>query len=488
MIDAIVTGRSLPALQTALDLAEVGLRVAVLNDAATPNTVKSWAERDPDGSIAAFISRIAEPIDWAGKADAAGADSSPATCRDAHKRGSTHLKHEGGSNGEAVTAVSPFVKTIRPSSPMLWVDGAWLAQSSPEMLGVPAVPLAAENIATLGAGGAFRTYLDRVTPLLTVGKTRLFGELVRKRMGAKVRTRLVDPQVYERYGVLADDVEVAIAATGLNEALSRSGALSSAVLACSDRNVARETRVSPACGAAKFHTKVLQRLALYDVQLIDASAVTVQPDEEGWSVALDDGGTMQARALVADVGENPIVRSPVREVLGQLAAQEARLHANIDIDVANWAVGHPVAIALVGEWSVLFEESDSEEPASGSSQTAESQRKRITVRASSGVKSINEVIEFAETLNRVNRFPVALAALGVQGEQKATGITVRLSAAPFRTVSHRAEAAASLALCEQQRAALLPVGRAVHGDDQGAALTAAHRSAVRLRRRLLDLD
>ena len=64
MIDAVVTGRSLPALQTALDLAEVGLKVVVLGG-GTAEASKPWAERDPDGVIRAFAKRIASAVDQA---------------------------------------------------------------------------------------------------------------------------------------------------------------------------------------------------------------------------------------------------------------------------------------------------------------------------------------------------------------------------------------------------------------------------------------
>ena len=163
MIDAVVTGRSLPALQTALNLAEVGLKVVVLGG-GTAEASKPWAERDPDGVIRAFAKRIASAVDQA----------------------------------PAEEAVAARLVELPVSSPMLLQGAQWLPQAEPNVLGVPAVPLAAKTSAALGSGGAFRAYLDRVTPLLTVGKTRMLGALVQKRMGAKVRERLVDPQVFER--------------------------------------------------------------------------------------------------------------------------------------------------------------------------------------------------------------------------------------------------------------------------------------------------
>ena len=116
----------------ALDLAEMGLQVVVLDDAAT-EAPSQWAERDPDGIIRAFAKRIGTAIDHA----AAGA--------------------------EAAQLVE-----LPASPPLLLQKTAWLPQPEPNVLGIPAVPLASESTAALGSGGAFRAYLDRLTPLLTV--------------------------------------------------------------------------------------------------------------------------------------------------------------------------------------------------------------------------------------------------------------------------------------------------------------------------------
>src|SRR5690606_15064284 len=136
-------------------------------------------------------------------------------------------------------------------------------QSHPTVLGIPTVPLAAENLRLLGSGGATRAYMDRVTPLLTVGKTRSLGVLVNRRLGRKARERLVEPQVRERFGVAADDVDVAVAAPGLNEALSRAGSLSAAALAYLERFEASETMIEPADGWDALVRATLGRLESY---------------------------------------------------------------------------------------------------------------------------------------------------------------------------------------------------------------------------------
>ncbi|UUT34514.1 protoporphyrinogen/coproporphyrinogen oxidase [Microbacterium elymi] len=81
----------------------------------------------------------------------------------------------------------------------------------------------------LGTGGAWRAYLDRLRPPLTIGHERRLSTLVRSRMGAKVLDRLVAPLTAGVFGALPDDIDVDLAAPGLNAALTRAGSLSGAV-------------------------------------------------------------------------------------------------------------------------------------------------------------------------------------------------------------------------------------------------------------------
>lgn len=457
MIDAIVTGQSLPALQSALDLAEVGLKVAVL----TPEKSDSFepsAERDPEGSIAEFITRIAEAIEQA--------DRQPASNQGA----------------------GPSVRRELPTLPLLYKRGEWLEQSSPAVLGVPAVPLASENIALLGTAGSFRAYLDRIIPLLTIGKTQFFGQLVRTRMGAKLREGLVDPQVFERFGAVADEVEVAIAAPGLNEALSRSGALSSAVLAYSDRNVARETRVSPAQGPAGFHRAIIQRLELYGVEVHESHLVSVESQEEGWVAQLGDGSSLRSRTLIVDLDRSPVANPAVRELVEGIMPSHARVHAVIDMELPAWLTEGMTAVALIDDWSVFYESIfGSEYPIDGA-ELSRSHGRIGRVRAASRVGNLEELTHVLGRIAQTKRLPLSSDAPGFGPSRDALVHSASLAAAPFLTVADRTEAVAAIAQKELDFPTLLSVGRTLHGDDQGAALASAHKATVRLRRRLLGLE
>ncbi|WP_435747853.1 protoporphyrinogen/coproporphyrinogen oxidase [Microbacterium sp. PMB16] len=142
--------------------------------------------------------------------------------------------------------------------------GAWLAGipgvgAAPlpvgGLLGIPANPFQEDVRRVIGWSGAWRAYLDRVRPPLTIGHQLSLGRLVASRMGAKVRDRLVAPVTTGVYSASPDDVDVDVAAPGLNAALTRVGSLSGAVQALRDDAAARAakaggTEVAKAPGAA----------------------------------------------------------------------------------------------------------------------------------------------------------------------------------------------------------------------------------------------
>jgi len=99
------------------------------------------------------------------------------------------------------------------------------------VLGIPGSPLADDVRRVIGWGGAWRAYLDRLMPVLKIGRERSLGELVEKRMGRRVLERLVEPVAGGVYSASAVDLEVDIVAPGLNTALTTTGSLSGAVTA-----------------------------------------------------------------------------------------------------------------------------------------------------------------------------------------------------------------------------------------------------------------
>src|SRR5690606_7422347 len=125
--------------------------------------------------------------------------------------------------------------SVEPEGGGAWLSGIPDAPDAPlpkgGMLGIPANPFQEDVRAIIGWRGVWRAYVDRLRPPLTIGHERSLGKLVASRMGARVRDRLVAPVTAGGYSALPEDVDVDIAAPGLNAALTRVGSVSGAVLA-----------------------------------------------------------------------------------------------------------------------------------------------------------------------------------------------------------------------------------------------------------------
>lgn len=106
--------------------------------------------------------------------------------------------------------------------------GGRLVPLPPGVLGIPANPFLAEVVKVIGWSGAWRAYLDRLRPPLTIGHERNLAKLVGGRMGDRVLDRLVTPRTRGGFGMTPDEVDVDAAAPGLNAALTTQGSLSGA--------------------------------------------------------------------------------------------------------------------------------------------------------------------------------------------------------------------------------------------------------------------
>ena len=432
MIDALVTGRSVPALIAALDLAEVGLRVTVASDdrewepppAPTP---------DPDGLVRRMLERIAAPI--------------------------------GGTSGGPNDAVRPQV--LPSVSPMLRdASGSWAAQAEPNVWGIPASPLATEVQHLLGSRGATRAYLDRLLPLLTVGKTRELGVLARKRLGAPACERLVEPLVQERFGVPAAAVEVALAAPGLNEALSRVGSLTAAALAYSERHASREARVAPAGGEPALHDALRRRLELFGVRFADAAVESVHPGD-AWQAVLSDGETIRARALVLDAGRSAVPTRVQRHLAPALAPQRVRALATAALTDAAGVPAGASGLIIAGGWALRITagSGDSGPTVWVAGPASDPQDPPAHLRA-----SLDEV----------------LAAAGMPPAQEGSW-RVGLAVAPWATADERERDLALRAAWQEQHPDAIAVGHVLAGDDLGVAVEQATTDAVRLRRHLTGI-
>ncbi|MDX2376410.1 FAD-dependent oxidoreductase [Microbacterium sp. LRZ72] len=197
----IVIGGGIAGLVAAWDCAKVGLRVSVLEAA--------------DEAGGAIRTRVVAgvPLD-------VGAESY--ATRGGHVRA---LLSELGLDGEIV----------RPRGGRAWLAGVPRVGAAPlpagGLLGIPENPFADDVRRVIGWRGAWRAYVDRLRPVLTIGHQHSLGTLVSSRMGARVLERLVAPVVQGVYSARPEEIDVDAAAPGLNAALTRVGTLSGAVVA-----------------------------------------------------------------------------------------------------------------------------------------------------------------------------------------------------------------------------------------------------------------
>ncbi|KQQ67344.1 protoporphyrinogen oxidase [Microbacterium sp. Leaf320] len=144
-------------------------------------------------------------------------------------------------------------RIVAPAAGGAWLAGIPGVGAAPlpvgGILGIPGNPFQEDVRRVIGWSGAWRAYLDRVRPPLTIGHNHSLGKLVSSRMGAKVRDRLVAPVTTGVYSASPDDVDVDIAAPGLNAALTSVGSLSGAVQVLREQSAARAAQASRAAQA-----------------------------------------------------------------------------------------------------------------------------------------------------------------------------------------------------------------------------------------------
>ena len=221
-----------------------------------------------------------------------------------------------------------------------WVAGPHGVAPLPEasLLGIPANPFEDRTRRIIGWSGAWRAYLDRLRPPLTIGKARSLGELVRSRLGARVADRMVAPLTYGIHGVAPELVDVDGAVRGLNSALTRTGSLSGGVAQQLPDAAAPPSRATLRGGLSRLVATLADRLADLDVDVRTNATVSSIVSVGGeWSIAMGAGDTMTARAVIVATPEAPARRLLVAHLDGMDGAP----FSPADVDVVTLVLDAP---------------------------------------------------------------------------------------------------------------------------------------------------
>jgi oxygen-dependent protoporphyrinogen oxidase len=249
--------------------------------------------------------------------------------------GAESFATRGGHVRALLTELGLEPAIVRPAAGRAWVAGIPGGRATPlpagGVLGIPDNPWSADVRRVIGWRGAWRAYLDRLRPPLTIGHERSLGRLVRRRMGDRVLDRLVAPVTTGVYSARPDDVDVDIAAPGLNSALTRTGSLAGAVAQLAGARTGAPGAAVEGIdgGMARLPAALGDRLRELGAEVRTSTRVTaIARDGSGWRVALEpSGATADApddRTLRADA---VIVATPEGEARRLLAPVVPRLRA-----------------------------------------------------------------------------------------------------------------------------------------------------------------
>ncbi|MFI8632690.1 protoporphyrinogen/coproporphyrinogen oxidase [Microbacterium sp. NPDC077663] len=221
-----------------------------------------------------------------------------------------------------------------------WVAGVHGVAPLPDasILGIPANPFDTRVRRIIGWSGAWRAYVDRLRPPLTIGAERNLAALVESRMGSRVLERMVAPLTFGIHGVPPEQVDVDRAARGLNAALTRTGSLSGAVAQQLPGADAGPTRATVAGGMSVFVDALAQRLADLEVDVRTATEVTgISRAAKEWTLTTAAGDGVQVDAVIVATPE----RAARRLLAPHLPGLDGTALSPDDVDVVTLALDAP---------------------------------------------------------------------------------------------------------------------------------------------------
>ncbi|WP_287270886.1 FAD-dependent oxidoreductase, partial [Microbacterium sp.] len=255
----VVAGGGVAGLVAALECAKVGIRVTVIE--ASDRLGGSIRTEEIDGLA----------VDLVADGFALGA---PALDTLIDELGLRDAVEPAAGDAIAVAVGSP--------------DALRVARLPVGLAGIPANPWSDDARRIIGWRGAWRAYLDRLRPPLTIGREQSLGALVRTRMGVRVRDRLVAPLAFGRFGVAVDDVDADLAVPGLSTALTRAGSLAGAISQLLPDGPA-PSRATLRGGMGRLVDALAGRLADLEVEIRTGARVAgLHRDDVGWTVRIEN--------------------------------------------------------------------------------------------------------------------------------------------------------------------------------------------------------
>lgn len=230
--------------------------------------------------------------------------------------GAEAFSTRGTAVADLLTTLGLAGDVVTPEPGPAWIHrahGPAVPLPATSLLGIPGVPLAADVIAAIGMKGALRAQLDTLMPSLTASKAETLGELVRRRMGARVLDELVAPVVRGVHSVSPDELSVERAHPRLRSALLREGNLAQAVQGLRVNAPGGSLVASVRGGLFRLVESLESEMSRFGVEVRTGTTV-VEVDDEG--VTTDTGERIEGEVMLAspEWGSSPASRVHVATI------------------------------------------------------------------------------------------------------------------------------------------------------------------------------
>lgn len=235
--DVAIVGDSLTGLSVAYECAKLGLRVVFVESAGAEAARAGGGAfetvlHDTSSSIGETLLALCEPVRaGAAQETAAPEGSLQAGGRSQHETASHRLAAPPATDSTHLPAHTNewFTPVPAPLPHLADARGASHPLHGANLYGLTPSIFSDWVRALIGSKGQIRAYLDRILPVLKIGKETYAYTLVRKRLGKSYADRIFTPLIEAHYGCSANNIETSVCCPGLNEAITRRGSLTAAL-------------------------------------------------------------------------------------------------------------------------------------------------------------------------------------------------------------------------------------------------------------------